>query len=123
MMEFNKIQILILSFRYLPSPNVGLTPPPGTYNPNARESDACRGSNSLWTRTLDRYTRACLPEFVVSTVSGPPPERTQDRIQKKDTHPVPGLKLKFLAPPMIENGSPGWKAGTLPATRRRPDTI
>ena len=33
---------------YLPSPNLELTPP-GTYNPNARGSDACRGSNSLWT--------------------------------------------------------------------------
>ena len=43
-------------FAYLPSPNLGLTPPE-TYNPNARGSDACRGSNSLWTRTIDRYTQ------------------------------------------------------------------
>ena len=49
---------------------------PGTYNPNARGSDACRRSNSLWTRTLDRYTRAGLPEYVVSTMSGPPPKTT-----------------------------------------------
>ena len=27
---------------------------PGTYNPNAHASDACRGSNKLWTRTLDK---------------------------------------------------------------------
>ena len=36
---------------YLPFPNLGLTPPV-TYNPNARGSDACRGSNSLWTTTM-----------------------------------------------------------------------
>ena len=30
-------------FMYLPSPNLELTPP-GTYNPNARGSDACRGA-------------------------------------------------------------------------------
>ena len=49
--------IFFFFFAYLPSPNLGLTPP-GAYNPNARGSDACRGSNNLWTRTLDRYTRA-----------------------------------------------------------------
>ena len=74
-------------------------------------SDACRGSNSLGTRTLDRYTRAGLPEYVVSTMSGPPPETTQER-NTKDTHPIPGQKLKFLNPPEIEPGPPGWKAGT-----------
>ena len=31
---------------------------------------------------------------------------------RKDTHPIPGQKLKFLTPP-------GWKAGTLPTTPRR----
>ena len=62
---------------YLSFHNLGLTPP-GTYNPNACGSDACRGSNSLWARTLDRYTRAGLPECVVSTMSGPPPMTTQD---------------------------------------------
>ena len=37
----------------------------------------------------------------------------------KDTHPIPGQKLKFLTPPGIEPGRPGWKAGTLPTTPRR----
>ena len=107
---------------YLPSPNLGLTPPPpGTYKPNSRGSDACRGSNSLWTRTLDRYTRAGLPECVVSTMSGPPPKTTQDRTQTNDTHPIPGQKLKFPIPLGIEPGPPGWKAGTLPTTPRRRD--
>ena len=96
-------------FAYLPSPNLGLTPT-GTYKPNAHGSDAYRGSKSLWTRTLDRYTRAGLPECVVSTMPGPPPKTTQT----KDTHPIPGHKLKFLTPPGIEPGLPGWKAGTLP---------
>ena len=34
----------------------------------------------------------------------------------KDTHPIPGQKLKFLTPPGIEPGPPGLKAGTLPTT-------
>ena len=108
----------LLPSSYLPSPNLGLTPP-GNYKPNARGSDACRGSNSLWTRTLDRYTRAGLPESVVSAMSGPPPKTTQDRIRTKNTHPIPRQKLKFLTPPGIEPGPPGWKAGTLPTTPRR----
>ena len=103
---------------YLHSPNQGLTPP-GTYNPNVCGSDACRGSNYLWTRTLDRYTRAGLPECVVSTMSGPPPKTSQDRTQTKGTHPIPGYELKFLIPPGIEPGPPGWKAGTVPTTPRR----
>ena len=56
------------------------------------------GGASLWTRTLDRYTRSGLPECVVSTMSGPPPKTAQD------THPIPGQKLKFLTPPGIEPG-------------------
>ena len=31
----------------------------------------------------------------------------------KDTHPIPGYELKFLIPPGIGPGPPGWKAGTL----------
>ena len=41
------------------------------------------------------------------------------RTQTKDTHAIPGQKLKFLTPPGIEPGPPGWKAGTLPTTPRR----
>ena len=92
---------------------------PGTYNPNARGSDSCKGSNKLWTRTLRRYTRAGLPECVVSTMSGPPLETTQDRTQIKDTHPVPEQKLKFLIPPGIEPRPQGRKAGTLSTIPRR----
>ena len=65
----------IYCFLLFTHPQLGLTPP-GTYNPNARVSDACRGCNSLWTRTVDRYTRAGLPECVVSTMSGPPAKTT-----------------------------------------------
>ena len=90
-----------------------------TYKPNAHGSDACRGSNSLWTRTLDRYTRAGLPECEVSTMSGTPSKATQDRTQTKDTHPIPGQKLKFLTLPGIEPRPLGWKAGTLPTMPRR----
>ena len=93
---------IFLFFAYLPSPNLGLTPP-GTYKPNARGSDACRGSNSLWTRTLDRYTREGLPECVLSTLSGPPPKTTQDR-----THtPNPRIGIKIPDPA----GNVTWAAG------------
>ena len=93
--------------------------PAATYKPNARGSNACRGSNSLWTRKVDRYKRAGLPECVVNTMSGPPPKTTQDRTQTMDTHPIPRRKLQFLIPPRIEPEPPGWKAGTLPTTPRR----
>ena len=58
---------------------------PGTYNPNAHGSDTYTRSNRLWTRTLDRYTRAGLPECVVSRMSGPLPKKTQDRTQSTHT--------------------------------------
>ena len=74
----------------------------GTYNPNAREPDACRWGNRLCIRKLDSYTRTGLPECVVSTMSGPPPEKTQDRTQTNIKHLVLG-----------------WKTGTLLTTPRR----
>ena len=37
----------------------------------------------------------------------------------KETHPNPRYKLKFLTPPGIEHGTPGWEAGTLPITPQR----
>ena len=104
---FHNTSNLFFFFAYLPSPNLELTLL-GTYKPNA-----CTVSKSLWTETLDRYTRQGLPECVVSTMSGPPPKTTQDRAQTKDTNPIPEQKLKFLTPPGIEPGAPGWKAGTL----------
>ena len=65
----------------------------GTYNQNAFRSDACRGSNGLWIRTPDRYTRAGLPEWVDSTISGQQPDTTYDSTQTKDT-PSPRIKIK-----------------------------
>ena len=81
-------------FAYLPSPTLGLTRP-GTYNPNARGSDACRGSHCLLTRTLDRYTRACLPECVVSTMSGPSPKTNTGRNTEKGHTPNPRTEIKI----------------------------
>ena len=118
--SYNKLILLKCKFSSSSFTGRPIYPPPcRTYNPNSRGSDACRGSSRLWTRTLDRYTRAGLPGCVISTMSGPPPETTQNRIQTNNTHPVPGQKLKFLTPPEIEPGPPGWKAGTLPTTSRR----
>ena len=59
--------------------------------------------------TVHQNTRVGLPEGVVSTMPGPPLAKAHDRIQIKDTYLVPGQKLKFLTPPGIEPGSPGWK--------------
>ena len=46
--------------------------------------------HKLWTRTLNRHKREGFPESVVSRMSGPPPETTEDITHIKDTHPVPG---------------------------------
>ena len=81
-----KIQISTFSFIFPPL-NLELKPP-GTYNPNA-----CRRSNSLWTKTLDRYTGAGLPECVVSTISGPSPEITQHRTQRTHTQSQEEIKI------------------------------
>ena len=65
---------------------------PASRGPRA-EDPCCRGSSCLWTRTLDRYTRMGLPECVVSTISGPPPETAQDRTQRTHTHSRLGIKI------------------------------
>ena len=72
---------IIISFSFIYSPQCK-TYTSGTYNPNTRGSDACRGSNKQWTRTLNRNTIAGLPECVVTTMSGTPSETTQDRTQR-----------------------------------------
>ena len=72
---------------YLSFPNVGLTT-------KCPWPVACSGSNRLWTRRLDRYTRAGLAETVVSTMSGPLSETTQDRTQTKDL-PSPRIEIKI----------------------------
>ena len=108
MLPISKIyNILLLFLRLFTLPQARTYPSPRTYNPNARGTDACRGS-----RTLDIYTRAGLTERGQ-------PETTQDRTQTKDTYPIPRQIFKFLTPPGIEAGPTGWKAGTLPTTPRR----
>ena len=58
------------------------------------------------TRTLDRHTRAGLPECVVSTMSGLPPETAQDRTQTKDT-PNPRMGIKIPDPAGIRTRAAG----------------
>ena len=94
------------------------TPPPGLTT-QMPLSQTPVGEQHLWTTTLDRYTSAGLPECVASTMSGPPPETTQDRTLTKDTHAISRHKLKLLTPPGIEPGPPGRKAGNVPTTPRR----
>ena len=97
-------------FVIYPPPMQDLHPP--DLNPT------CKESNRLWTRTLDRYTRAGLRECVVSTMSGRLPETTQDRTQSKDTYPVPGWNLKFLTPPGLEG-----RDSTNHATKTKNDNL
>ena len=111
-----RFSISLFLFLLFILPNVGLLlKPPGIYNPNAHWPDACREANRLWTR----YSSAGFPECVISTISLPPSDTTQDRKQTNNIHPVPGWKLIFLNPPGIELRLPGWKAGTLPTRPRR----
>ena len=70
------------SFLYLSIPQ-SRTYTPGTYNPNARGTDACRRSNCLWIGTLDTQGRASLNVW-----SGPPPETEQGITQTKDKHSI-----------------------------------
>ena len=84
------------------------------YNPNSHESEA----NKLWTRTIDRDIMAGLLEGEVSTVSGPPPEITEDITQTKETQSLRiEIKISDLA------GNRTWvavgKTGTLSTTPRR----
>ena len=45
-------------------------------------------------------------------------DNTGQNTDKGHTHQIPGENLKFLTPPGIEPGQPGWKAETLPTTPR-----
>ena len=62
-----------------------ILPQCSTYTSRTYIPNVCNGSN----KNSRRYTRAGLPECVVSTMSGPPPETTQNRTQTKNTHSVP----------------------------------
>ena len=60
------------------------------------------------------YTRASLPEYVISTISGPQPETTQDRTQnKRHTQSQDKIEISDSA------GDRTRKPGTLPTTPRR----
>ena len=88
---------------YLPSPNLGLTPP-GTYNPNVCGSDACRGAIVYGPGALDRYTRAGIPECVVSTMAGSSPETEQDRTQERIYAVVNNVTPQVLHNTWVEIG-------------------
>ena len=84
-------------------PNIGLTLP-GTYNSNDHGSDACMGRETM-NQNSRQEKRAGLPEPMVSRMTGPQPEPTQDRKQR--TRPILGYKLKSLTPPGNEPGPSG----------------
>ena len=113
-MYIHQYFLLLLLFTL---PNLGLTPTLGLTTQMPVSQMPVGGT--VFGPEHQTYTRAGLPECVVNTMSGPPPETIQDRTQRKDTHPISRQKLKFLTPPGIEPGPTGWKAGTLPTTPRR----
>ena len=113
------VSFFFFFFAYFPSPNLGLTPP-GTYKPNARGSDACRGSNGLWTRTVDRYTRAGLLECVWSAQCQGLLEcvwsaqcqglrRRQHRTEHKEDTPNPRTEIKIPDPAGNRTRVAGWE--------------
>ena len=112
------LSFVLLRLFTIPQSSTCHHPPTGIYNPNSRGPNAYRGSNNLLTRILDRYTRAGLPECVVSTISGPPPMTTQDRTQRSHTQSHDRNSNSWPR----RDSNPGrrvWKAGTLPTTPRR----
>ena len=67
-----------------------LAAPATSYSRNLIEYMTTDGKEQQTVNQMSRrYTRAGLPECVVSTMSGPPLETTKDRTKTKDTHPVP----------------------------------
>ena len=88
---------------------------PGSYN-QMLVGQMPVDEHRLQTRTLDKYTRAGLPEYMVNRMSGAPPETTQDRTKTEGTHPVVGQRLKSWILPGIERGPPDWKADLATAT-------
>ena len=112
-MHFVILFSFFLSSSFLPSPNLGLTPP-GTYNPNARGKDACRGSKRLWTITLEGGPPwMCGQQNVIASAGDSTGQNTG-----KGYTPNPRIGIKIPDPPGIEPGPPGWKVGTLPTTPR-----
>ena len=101
---------------YLCSPNVGLTLPIlTTYMPVGQMPI---GRAQTLNQDNKENARAGLPVFVLSTMSGPPPETTQDRKQTR-THTSPRIEIKIPDPPGIKPGPLDWKAETLPSKPRR----
>ena len=85
-----KVPSFFLSFFlcYLPSPIVGLTPPGLSsqmpLNKMPVEGLQFVNQNS---RHIHKHGPLWIPESVVSTMSGPPPNTTQDRTQRTLTQP------------------------------------
>ena len=63
------------------------------------------GGEQTLDRTLDRYTRAGLPEiYDQQNLRTTARDNTGQHMDKGHTHPVPGQKLKFLTSLRIEPG-------------------
>ena len=111
---FPPVFILSLFISYLPSPNVGITPPGLTTQMLIGQMSV--GEHILWTWTLDKFTRADLSESVVNKIQGHPRDNTGQNT--KDT-PSPRIGIKIPDPAGNWPGPPGWKAGILSTTPRR----
>ena len=77
---------------------------PGTYNPNARGLGVCRGSNSLWTRTLTCTQGLASLNKWSAQCQGL--RRRQHSTEYKGHTPSPRIEIKIPDPPGIELGPP-----------------
>ena len=88
---------------------------PGTYNRNAHVSAAYRGSTDYGPEHY-KVSQGYLSESMVSKMSGPSPETTQNRTQAKGHASNPRTDSKVPDPQRIEPVISDWQLRTLPTT-------
>ena len=90
--------LLLLFFFYLHSPNLGFTPPPGTYNLNTRGSDAYRGATVFGPEyQTDTQGRASPNVCGQHNVSASAEDNTGQNTDKGHT-PYPRTEIKIADP-------------------------
>ena len=79
------------------------------------------GEHRLLTKTLDRYTRAGLPEICSQQNFMDTARDDKGQNTDKEQSPSPRIEIKITDPAgnQTRAAAPGWKPGTLPITPRR----
>ena len=76
-------------------------------------------SHRLWTRSLDKDTRSCLPESVVSRMSDHCPRNDTGRNTNEGQTPNPRIEIKIPTPPGTQRGCRVGRHRILPTTPHR----